>query len=178
MTLTECCYMAQIRSCGSTSAAQALVGRSLAIGISQAMRDVSRVEVFSGSKFGAKNVIVGARGAKCGCLGTGELEAGERFAEVPVHVEISNGAYGTYHNKYQPATAFPLSKDLHHYSTSVSRSAAVPFSNACCQPSCRRLGRPPCHDSHNEHRLPRSCHNCVGSTIIHQSCCLISDVIP
>lgn len=58
--LTTCCYMARIRNSGSTSAAQALVGRSLAIGISLSMRDVSRqpeVEVFSGAKFGAKSLL-------------------------------------------------------------------------------------------------------------------------
>ena len=40
VALTTCCYMAHLRNSGSTSAAQALVGRSLARRISLPMRDV------------------------------------------------------------------------------------------------------------------------------------------
>lgn len=52
VALTICCYMAHLRNCGSTSAAQALVGRSLAGQVSPSMRDVSSGEAFSGAKLG------------------------------------------------------------------------------------------------------------------------------
>ena len=136
MTLTGSCYMAQIRRCGSTSAAQALVGRSLAIGISQAVRDVSRVEVFSGSKFGVEKVC------DCGSEGCGSWVSGDwRAAKLESWREFCGGARGNaayryrmmYH-EYHPATAFPLSRDLHCYSTRISWSGAVPFSKTLCLP--------------------------------------------
>ena len=121
LTLTGSCYMAQIRSCGSTSAAQALVGRSLAIGISQAVRDVSRVEVFSGSK------IRGGKICDCGSEGCGLWVSGDwRAAKLESWREFCGGARGNaayryrmmYH-EYHPATAFLLSRDLHRYSTRI-----------------------------------------------------------
>lgn len=127
-----------------------------------------------GQSLGRKICDCGSEGCKSGCLGTGELEAGERFAEV--HVEMMHMVRTTTSTNQQR---------LFHYQKIYITILLVylgpqQYRFPMLVASRHVVGSVTCKLSRLAQRasLAQSCHESVGSTIIHQSCCLISDVIP